>query len=227
MQETPVQAPGQRDRGRREEAQIFAGMDAPLRLACPELREEPLRERVRRDEPEREDRHPQQAVEELRDVAPRRRRALRGDRAHHPLRVVQRERFDRDVRDLGVDVQLQAPLVVRRRTLLPDVIGVKPGELAGGPALPSWRSVVPLEVFRVHSPRSSWSTRRVTASSCLPSVASPARLRMSGACSIWPAFRSLPARLERSSARVSASSWVAHVGSGIAGRSFGPRVIRA
>ncbi|XXX66304.1 hypothetical protein WME82_48645 [Sorangium sp. So ce128] len=134
VEEAVEQAPAQRDVRAGEQARILVRVEPPLRLARAELREEALGQRVRGDEAGREERDREQPVHELRDVAPRRRGELR-QRPHDVLRVVQRERGDRDRTDDRVDVALEPVDVVVDAALRLHVVGVKARQLARRPEL--------------------------------------------------------------------------------------------
>ncbi|XXV03396.1 hypothetical protein WMF24_32340 [Sorangium sp. So ce1335] len=107
IQEAVQHAPAERNGRGGEKARVLVGIEPTLRLAGAHLGQEPLGQGICGDEPGGEYGHRHHPVHQLGDVAPRRRGA-RGERAHDPLRVVQREGREGDRADDRVHVALEA-----------------------------------------------------------------------------------------------------------------------
>lgn len=134
--EHPVQhAERERHVGAAEQRAIFRRVDVRERLGQLHARQEPAGQWVRVDDARRVDRHRQQAVDGLRNVAPRRRRHALGQSAHDALRVVHPERGQGQPLHVRVHVGLEPRRVLVGARLALHVVGPALVQLTAGPLL--------------------------------------------------------------------------------------------
>ena len=135
-------APRERHAGAREKGRVLARIEPRQRLSRSAERHPTGRNRVRREEPQREHRELDQAMHDVCDVLPRRAREAGRERREHRLCVIQRKQpvRHRYVADHRQDVLFEAvtiDLVVALRNVVGEarreiVAGPLPGELAEG-----------------------------------------------------------------------------------------------
>ncbi|XXU95434.1 hypothetical protein WME85_48585 [Sorangium sp. So ce1153] len=135
VEEAVQDAPAERDVEAGEEPSILVRVDPALGLGRAHFREEAPRERVRQDEPQGEDGHREEPVQEHGDASTRRGSEPRRKRAHDRVRMVDGERVEGHASGDRVDVALEALHVVLHALLHTHVVRVRAGKLARRPAL--------------------------------------------------------------------------------------------
>ncbi len=116
-----------------EQGALFGRVEVRKRDVRSNLRQEPTWQRVLLDDAGRVDREAEHARHQLRDLPSRRRPQLRGQRAHDQVGVHQRERGQRHVLHVRVDVLLEPRLVVVGAGLDRDVVREEAMQFAARP----------------------------------------------------------------------------------------------